>query len=448
MTRGWPLVKLDEVALINPPKPRYTELADTDIVGFIPMAAVDEVSGTVAMLEQRPLAELRAKSYRTFASNDVIFAKITPCMENGKSAVVPALPNDHGFGSTEFHVIRPDSRADARYIWRFVRQRSFRSEAARHMTGSVGQLRVPVDFLRATEIPLPSIDEQREIITLLDNFDHGHDFIRGHLDRARQTLATFRQSVLASACSGRLTEDWRQDHPEVVSVEGAIGELAGTTRRKRKSAPPTDLELPDLPDSYIASTIAEAAVVLEYGTSKRSESDPSGVAVLRMGNIQSGGLCLDDLKYCPSDAEIERLLLRDGDILFNRTNSPELVGKTAVYHESTPMAFASYLIRVRVAPEVADPDFVSYWINSAWGRLWARQAKTDGVSQSNINGTKLAGMPLPLPPIEEQHEIVRRVHARLDSASQIQAQIERATKLLDRTGQAALAKAFRGELLS
>jgi type I restriction enzyme S subunit len=147
-----------------------------------------------------------------------------------------------------------------------------------------------------------------------------------------------------------------------------------------------------------------------------------------------------------ANREIQQLILKDGDLLFNRTNSPELVGKSAVFHERTPMTFASYLIRVRFASDVADPDFVNYWINSAWGKSWARQVKTDGVSQSNINGTKLGVMPLPLPPIEEQREIVQRASRALKLADEMLARIARASRSVEHSGQATLAKAFRGEL--
>lgn len=88
---------------------------------------------------------------------------------------------------------------------------------------------------------------------------------------------------------------------------------------------------------------------------------------MRMGNIQDGSLDLSDLKYIAVDREIEGLLLEDGDLLFNRTNSPELVGKSAIYHGDAPTTFASYLIRVRFHPDIVDPEFVNYWINSVWG---------------------------------------------------------------------------------
>jgi type I restriction enzyme S subunit len=165
-----------------------------------------------------------------------------------------------------------------------------------------------------------------------------------------------------------------------------------------------------------------------------------------MGNIQDGRLDLSDLKYCVPDSEIDRLLLSDGDVLFNRTNSPELVGKSAVYHGSPPMSFASYLIRVRLAKDLAEPDYVNYWINSAWGREWASLAKTDGVSQSNINGTKLSMMPLPLPPIEEQREIVRRASRMLTVADELLARIDAGSGAIERARLSVLAKVFRGEL--
>ena len=165
-----------------------------------------------------------------------------------------------------------------------------------------------------------------------------------------------------------------------------------------------------------------------------------------MGNIQDGKLNTADLKYCALDREIERLILNEGDLLFNRTNSPELVGKAAVFRGSTAMTFASYLIRVRSVDQVVDPDFVNYWLNSAWGRMWAHHVKTDGVSQSNINGTKLAAMPLPLPPIEEQQEIVRRASQMLGLADELNERIVRTERTVERTALAVLAKALRGEL--
>lgn len=118
-----------------------------------------------------------------------------------------------------------------------------------------------------------------------------------------------------------------------------------------------------------------------------------------------------------------------------------------MYRGDASVTFASYLIRVRFHPEIAEPDFVNYWLTSAWGRVWARLAKTDGVSQSNINGSKLALMPVPLPPVEEQRLIVERAGQLFATADRLLQQLEKTTKQVERSSQAVLAKAFRGELI-
>ncbi len=294
-----------------------------------------------------------------------------------------------------------------------------------------------------------SLEEQRAIARVLDYTTAAGRSATSHLAATKRAVERFRHAVLAAACSGRLTEDWRAAHPDAVRVDHAIEALADSRRRRQSREQAVDLDLPDVPDSYVIGRIGDAATVLEYGTSKRCDAPADqGVPVVRMGNIQDGQLDLRDLKYCLPDGEIERLILDDGDLLFNRTNSPELVGKSAVYHGSEAMSFASYLIRVRFASDVAVPDFVNYWINSAWGRAWARLAKTDGVSQSNINGSKLALMPLPLPPIEEQRVIVERASQMLETSNQIAKSLENAIKRVGLSSQAVLAKAFRGELLT
>src|SRR5207302_10765392 len=108
------------------------------------------------------------KGFTAFANNDVIMAKITPCMENGKAALARGLQNGIGFGSTEFHVLRSMGAVLPDYIYYFIRQESFRRAAENEMTGSVGQKRVPVDFLSAAEIPVPPLAEQVRIVNLLN----------------------------------------------------------------------------------------------------------------------------------------------------------------------------------------------------------------------------------------------------------------------------------------
>jgi len=144
-----------------------------------------------------------------------------------------------------------------------------------------------------------------------------------------------------------------------------------------------------------------------YGTSAKADENPLGVPVLRMGNIRDGSIDLTDLKYLPSDhPDVGKCRLIPGDLLFNRTNSPELVGKSAVFMSGPdPTIFASYLIRVRLTPD-CDPRWASLVINSALGRQYMASVRTQQVGQANVNGTKLAAMRIPIPPIEVQRRIL------------------------------------------
>jgi len=160
-----------------------------------------------------------------------------------------------------------------------------------------------------------------------------------------------------------------------------------------------------------------------------------------------GNLDYTRLKFLPSDhCEFPELLLTHGDILFNRTNSAELVGKTAVYFDTgQPTSFASYLIRLRVVGYL--PELVSAYINSEYGREWIRSVVNQQVGQANVNGTKLRELGIPLPPIEEQREIWARVKKAFEVMDKVLWETLRATRLIDRLDQAALVKAFRGQLL-
>lgn len=159
---GVPARRLADVAEINP---RPTRLAADTLVSFVPMAAVDADTGSVSDAEVRSVAKLGA-GYKQFRRGDVIFARITPCMQNGKSAVFS--DRDYGLGSTEFHVVRPGNEVSAEYIHRILRTRAVRLNATEHFTGTAGQQRVPADFLRELLVPIPSREDQQEIVASLD----------------------------------------------------------------------------------------------------------------------------------------------------------------------------------------------------------------------------------------------------------------------------------------
>jgi hypothetical protein len=190
---SWVWSSLGEVAAINP----HTDLnglPDDAEIPFVPMAAVAEKTGVIDTSRRRPVAAVR-KGYVRFCQHDVIFAKITPCMENGKVASLHGIEGGYAAGSTEFHVLRPGC-IDTRYLWYWLVRRAFRAEAAHNMSGTAGQLRVPVDYLRSALVPLPPLAEQRRIVARIDELPAEVDEGEAALRRARQGLDTWRRALL------------------------------------------------------------------------------------------------------------------------------------------------------------------------------------------------------------------------------------------------------------
>jgi type I restriction enzyme S subunit len=166
LPKGWKQVRLGDVSKINPSRPKI-DRADETPTTFVPMEAVDAQTGTISASRLRPYGEIK-KGYTCFSEGDVLFAKITPCMQNGKHAVAVGLVDDIGFGTTEFHVIRPGPDITPQWIHSFLRQPSFLQKATEHFTGAVGQQRLPPDYLKALEIPLPPLPEQKRIAAILN----------------------------------------------------------------------------------------------------------------------------------------------------------------------------------------------------------------------------------------------------------------------------------------
>ena len=166
-----------------------------------------------------------------------------------------------------------------------------------------------------------------------------------------------------------------------------------------------------LPAGWAWARVGDLASVVEYGTSQKASPVAQGVPVLRMNNIQNGEVVLENLKYVSSLIDdLPRLYLRNGDLLFNRTNSYELVGKTGLFKGSDrPYTFASYLIRVTVLPGV-NADFVNIAMNAPYYRRTQIEPElTQQCGQANFNGTKLKHSLIPLPPANEQARIVAKV---------------------------------------
>jgi type I restriction enzyme S subunit len=348
---------LADVAEINPGIDRNQMRELDEVISFVPMTRVSEVTGAIESEEPRMLGDV-LKGFTPFQNRDVLVAKITPCFENGKIAHAQ-IKSRFGFGSTEFHVVRPvATKLDDRYLFHFLRQPKIREAGERRMTGSAGQRRIPKAFLAELDIPLPPLPEQRRIAAILDKADA----LRAKRREAIAKLDHLLQSVFLDMFGDPVTN----------------------------------------PKGWPTGVIGDMLDSVKYGTSEKASLE-GDVPVLRMNNITSAGeMDLSDLKYINLEPkELEKCLVRPGDLLFNRTNSKELVGKTAVYDGPEPMAFAGYLVRGRVSA-AHSPEYISAYLNSPWGKQKLRGMCKSIVGMANINAQEFAGIPITIPSRQSQ----------------------------------------------
>lgn len=343
--------------------------------------------------------------------------------------------------------IRLHPEVDPAYVALVLRHRYERGDfnAWQSQTTNIRNLDFKA-FLAGVTLPLPPLAEQRRIAARAGELLTQARQVRARLAKLPPAVKRFRQSALAAACSGRLTEDWRVRHRERESPRFSD---------ETEWQVPEPLEVPEIPESWTLVGLNDLVTRVQYGVSHRADGDAkTGVPVLRMPNIQEGRVDRTHLKYVDEGLRgLDSFKLKDGDILFNRTNSPGLVGKAAVFEpgkddeDARGVVFASYLVRLVCDGERMLSRFLCSWINSPWGRQWAHTVRRDCVSQSNINSSKLRRMPVPTPPLAEQHEIVRWLEKLFRFADAVDVRIGAAMARADRLSQAVLEKAFRGDLV-
>lgn len=271
-----------------------------------------------------------------------------------------------------------------------------------------------LEIIKDCPIPLPPLSEQQRIVERIEELFTKLDEAKERLQEVADSFAVRKAAILHKAFTGELTKQWR--------LENGVSD-----------------------ESWEEKTIGEICSSLKYGTSKKS-SDDGEVVVLRMGNLQNGEIDWSNLAYTSDEEDIKKYLLKSGDVLFNRTNSPELVGKTSIYRGEMPAIYAGYLIKLDYEKNIVVGDYLNYYLNSSKAKEYYMQVKTDGVSQSNINAKKIGEFEIPLPTISEQHEIVRLIDELLARERTAQQAAEQVLASIELMKKSILARAFRGEL--
>lgn len=318
-------------------------------------------------------------------------------------------------------------------------------------------------------LPLPPKGEQDKIVTALDDLVGRVEEAASDVRIAERALDSMRTSVLAASVAGQLNADdaplasgeallqgvlqlrravWEEAQLAAMTANGKTPTTDSWKQRYPEPVEPKAIPGVTLPHGWTWATVDQFSARVQYGTSAKTSADVTGVPVLRMGNIHEGQLRLEDLKYLPDDHhEFPELLLQPGDLLFNRTNSPELVGKSAVWRgEAEQCSFASYLIRVSVLDGVL-PEYVSIFLTSNYGRAWVRSVVTQQVGQANVNGTKLRALTLPFPPTATQRAIVDASEKATFAVREIGKECGSAIVAAAALRQGVLRRAVEGELI-
>ncbi|MGA2675161.1 MAG: restriction endonuclease subunit S [Terracidiphilus sp.] len=270
--------------------------------------------------------------------------------------------------------IRTGPRLLPEFLDQFTKSQAYREQID---AGKGGRLKqgVSIPVLQDLRVPLPPISEQRGIANVLRTVQHAKEATEKVIVATKQ----LKQSLLTH-----------------LYTSGPTGMRQAGGQESRES------ELGPIPAHWKTAALGDAVVATQYGLSQRGE-ESGQYAILRMTNLVEGKLDTTALQYVDlPKAVYEKFSLKKGDLLFNRTNSHELVGKTSLFDLDGQFVFASYLIRVSTDRAVLDPEFVNYFLNLDRTQSGLRQMAMRAVSQSNINANKLRSVRVPVPPIQEQ----------------------------------------------
>lgn len=349
---------------------------------------------------------------RSVEKNDVLLCKINPRI-NRVWKVSPHTKYKL-IASSEWIIVR-NAVINSDYLMYCFKTPYFREFMLSNVSGVGGSLmRAQPKFVNSYPIPIAPLSEQQRIVDRIESLFAKLDEAKEKAQAVVDGFENRKASILHKAFIGELTMQWRQ--------KNNVGL-----------------------DSWQYISIEKLCHSLKYGTAKKSQSQ-GPVVVIRMGNLQHGEIDWSNLAYTDDKEDIEKYKLSPGDILFNRTNSPELVGKTSIYRGEYPAIYAGYLIKLDYNHDQIVGDYLNYVLNSPSAKEYCSAVKTDGVNQSNINAKKIGAFIIPIPTISEQKEIINIVNSIFAKEQKAKEMAEDVLEQVEIIKKSILAKAFRGEL--
>jgi type I restriction enzyme, S subunit len=378
---SWELKRLRFVLSVRPSPSELNGLSPDTPVSFLPMELIGD-DGTFDREHAKAISDIGA-GFTYFAEGDVTVAKITPCFENGKGALMTGLVNGVGFGTTELHVLRPGPKLDGHFLYYLTISHPFRTIAAAHMYGTGGQKRVPEEFIRDLRVGIPSLVEQRRIVAFLDSETAKIDAMITRKERLIELLEERRTALISQVVTKGLTSDIPMKYSGV--------EWLG-----------------DIPSHWKALQLKRVARI-DYGlVLELDRTETEGIPIISLPNVtKDGQLLLEDV---PRTKLIEKdkkhLLLKKGDLLFNwRNGSPDHIGKTAYFNADGEYTHVSFLLRLRFDQSKHNPRYYQMFLNNLRNTGFFSSSKS--MVNKTYNQTELGRLEVVVPPIEQQNAIAQ-----------------------------------------
>lgn len=441
---------------------------------YIDIESIDNERFVIKDFKSFTWGNAPSRAQQKIKANDILFANVRPYLKN--ITIIPSLLDDQ-IASTGFCVIRP-LIINPKFVFYYVLSQTFIDTINKLATGT-SYPAVTNNIILEQSIVLAPVNEQNRIVEKIEEFFSELDQVIKGLKKAHQQLEIYKQAVLKNAFEGKLTINWRkQNKPEyqitnwieqtrqkvynkkVESWKIAKEQWVAAGENGNKPMKPAQIKTVEpfsslqleafssLPKSYWEwIKLNQVTLGVEYGTSIKSLKQGK-VPVLRMGNIQNGTFDWSDLVFTNDEVEISKYLLKNGDVLFNRTNSPELVGKAAIYESERTAIFAGYLIRINHISDIVNSKYINYFLNSPVAKKYGHSIKTNGVNQSNINGDKLINYPVPICTILEQVQIIEELDSRFTIIENLETAINNGLQKVQIFRYSILKKAFEGKLVS
>ena len=318
-----------------------------------------------------------------------------------------------------------ESVYDKDFLYYLLSSPGLRTQFAKSAAGAVVK-NLNIEKVKDAVVPLLPLAEQYRIVQKIEKLMplvEEYAMASEKLDKLNSEFSDqVKKSILQMAVEGKLVEQRPEEGTgeelfQKIQEEKAKLVKEGKIKKQKPLADITDDEKPfDIPDTWKWVRVGDVCVNFQYGTARKSEKKGEKI-VLRMGNIQGGRIIYKDLVYTSDADDIIKYDLIPGDLLFNRTNSKELVGKVALYKGEHPAIYAGYL--VRFTPKVMDSEYLNFVMQTRYYWSYCQTVRSDAISQSNINAEQLKRFVFPLPPLSEQKRIVAKLKTVLPQISQL-----------------------------